>query len=62
MIGGLWEIAKYLFRLYINYINSFTAVYGSFGLLVAFILWVYYSCTLFVLGGEIMWLLTRNKK
>lgn len=61
-IGGLWEIAKYLFRLYIDYINSFAAVYGSFGLLVAFIIWVYYSCSLFVLGGEMMWLLTRNKR
>jgi membrane protein len=62
MIGGLWELAKYLFRLYIIYINYFTAVYGSFGLLVAFILWVYYSCSLFVLGGELMWLFTRFKK
>jgi membrane protein len=62
LIGGLWEIAKYLFRLYINYINYFTAVYGSFGLLVAFILWVYYSCSLFVLGGELMWLFTRSRK
>lgn len=62
MIAGLWEIAKYLFRLYIIYINYFTAVYGSFGLLVAFILWVYYSCSLFVLGGELMWLFTRFKK
>jgi membrane protein len=62
LIAGLWEIAKYLFRLYIIYINYFTAIYGSFGLLVAFILWVYYSCSLFVLGGELMWLFTRFKK
>jgi membrane protein len=62
LIGGLWELAKYLFRLYIDYINYFTAVYGSFGLLVAFILWVYYSCSLFVLGGELMWLMMRTRK
>ncbi|MBI5586428.1 MAG: YihY/virulence factor BrkB family protein [Deltaproteobacteria bacterium] len=62
IIGALWEIAKYLFRLYINYINYFTAIYGSFGLLVAFILWVYYSCSLFVLGGELMWLFKRSRK
>lgn len=62
LTGGLWELAKYLFRLYIDYINYFTAVYGSFGLLVAFILWVYYSCSLFVLGGELMWLMTRTRK
>ncbi len=55
LIAGLWEMAKYLFRLYVDFINGFTAIYGSLGLLVVFILWIYYSCLLFVLGGELMW-------
>ncbi len=61
LIAGLWEVAKHLFRIYVNFINSFAAVYGSLGLLVVFILWIYYSCLLFVLGGEIMWLFSRER-
>ena len=61
LIAGLWELAKTLFRIYVNYINSFAAVYGSLGLLAVFIVWIYYSCLLFVLGGEIMWILSRNR-
>jgi membrane protein len=61
LIAGLWEMAKYLFRIYMNFINSFAAVYGSLGLLVVFIVWVYYSCLLFVLGGEIMWILSKER-
>jgi membrane protein len=60
-IAALWEMAKYLFRIYMNFINSFAAVYGSLGLLVVFIVWIYYSCLLFVLGGEIMWILSRER-
>ena len=61
LIAGLWEMAKYLFRIYVNFINSFAAVYGSLGLLVVFIVWIYYSCLLFVLGGEIMWILSKER-
>jgi membrane protein len=60
-IAALWEMAKYLFRIYMNFINSFAAVYGSLGLLVVFIVWIYYSCLLFVLGGEIMWILSKER-
>lgn len=61
LIAGLWELAKYFFRIYVNFINAFAAVYGSLGLLVVFIVWIYYSCLLFVLGGEIIWILSRDR-
>jgi membrane protein len=61
LIGALWDGAKYLFRLYVNLLNNFTAVYGSFGLLVVFIFWIYYSSLIFVLGGEILWLQRKRK-
>jgi membrane protein len=62
IVGTFWEIAKYLFRLYVNLINNFTAVYGSLGLLLVFILWVYYSSLIFVLGGELIWYSERRKR
>lgn len=61
LIAGLWEIAKYFFRLYVNFINNFTAIYGSLGLLVVLFFWIYYSCLIFVIGGELIWLLQKRK-
>jgi membrane protein len=61
LIASLWDGAKYLFRMYVNLLNNFTAVYGSFGLLVVFIFWIYYSSLIIVLGGEILWLQKRGK-
>ncbi len=61
LVAGLWEIAKYLFRLYVNFINNFTAVYGSLGLLVVLFFWIYYSCLIFVIGGELIWLFQKRK-
>ncbi|MBI4763160.1 MAG: YihY/virulence factor BrkB family protein [Deltaproteobacteria bacterium] len=61
LIAGLWEIAKYLFRLYVDFINNFTAIYGSLGLLVVLFFWIYYSCLIFVIGGELIWLFQKRK-
>jgi membrane protein len=61
LIAALWDAAKYIFRLYVNLLNNFTAVYGSLGLLVVFVFWIYYSCLIFVLGGEIVWLQERKR-
>ncbi len=61
LIAGLWDIAKTLFRLYVNLSNSFMAIYGSLGLLVVFMFWIYYSCLILVLGGEIIWIFERRK-
>lgn len=61
LIAGLWDGAKVLFRLYVNLLNNFTGVYGSLGLLVVFIFWIYYSSLIFVLGGEILWLHKRRE-
>ncbi|OGP52235.1 MAG: hypothetical protein A2Y79_13185 [Deltaproteobacteria bacterium RBG_13_43_22] len=61
LIAGLWDMAKYFFRLYVDIINNFTAVYGSLGLLVVFMFWIYYSCLIFVVGGEVIWSLEKRK-
>jgi membrane protein len=61
LVAVLWDVAKTLFRLYVNLLNNFTAIYGSLGLLVVFMFWIYYSCLILVLGGEIIWILERRK-
>jgi membrane protein len=47
----LWEIAKQLFALYIKRFGLYDQIYGPLGILVAFVMFVYYSAVVFVLGG-----------
>jgi membrane protein len=47
----LWEVAKQLFRLYIREFGVYDQIYGPLGVLVAFVMFVYYSAVVFVVGG-----------
>ena len=49
--AGLWEVAKQVFRWYIEGIGLYSAVYGSLGAAIALMMWVYYSALVFVLGA-----------
>jgi membrane protein len=56
LVGGvltavLWEIAKQLFRLYIRKVGVYDQIYGPLGVLVAFVMFVYYSAIVFVFGA-----------
>ena len=53
--GVLWELAKHGFRFYLLRVADVNEVYGPFGLLFALVLWVYYSCIVFILGAEMGW-------
>jgi membrane protein len=58
----LWEIAKQLFRLYIERVGVYSAVYGSLGVTVALIMWVYYSAVVFVLGANVIRVLEEQRR
>jgi membrane protein len=47
----LWEVAKALFRLYIRKLGLYDQIYGPLGVLVAFVMFVYYTMIVFVLGA-----------
>jgi membrane protein len=47
----LWEVAKQLFALYIRKVGVYDQIYGPLGVLVAFVMFVYYTAVVFVFGG-----------
>jgi membrane protein len=47
----LWEVAKQLFRFYIRHFGVYDQIYGPLGVLVAFVMFIYYSAVVFVVGG-----------
>jgi len=55
--GLLWELAKHLFTWYVAHLAQYSIFYGSLSTLVIFILWVYYSSTILVVGGEFAYFL-----
>jgi membrane protein len=47
----LWEVAKQLFGLYIRKVGIYDQIYGPLGVLVAFVMFLYYSALVFVFGA-----------
>lgn len=49
----LWEIARNIFKYYLDNMLSGNPLYGAFVLILAILLWVFYSACLFIVGAEI---------
>jgi membrane protein len=58
----LWEIAKQLFRLYIEAVGVYSTMYGSLGVTIGVIMWIYYSAVVFVLGAALIRLLEERRR
>jgi membrane protein len=52
--AALWEVAKQLFRWYILGTGAYASLYGSLGVAIALVMWVYYSAIVFVLGAALI--------
>ena len=48
-----WEGVKYIFVIYIDRVANYQLAYGSIGSVIAFLLWVYISSMIMLLGAEI---------
>jgi membrane protein len=60
--GLLWELTKHLFTWYVFHIARYTVIYGSLNTLVLFVLWVCYSSTIIVVGGEFAYFLEEDRQ
>ncbi len=49
----LWEVARAIFTYYLNHIASFGRFYGTFSVLVAASLWMYYSALIILVSAEV---------
>jgi membrane protein len=59
--GLLWELAKHLFGWYVVHLAKYSIFYGSLSTLAIFVLWVYYSSTILVVGAEFAYFLEEDR-
>lgn len=57
----LLEVAKHLFTLYVRGVLNLGTIYGSLSAFIMFLLWVYYSSCIFLIGGELVHNLSTKK-
>ena len=55
----LWEVARRFFLWYLANLAQFYVVYGSLGALVAVMVWIYMSATIFLYAAECVVLTER---
>jgi membrane protein len=58
----LWEVAKQLFGLYIQNVGLYDQIYGPLGILVGFVMFVYYSAIVFVFSGAFVATLESRRR
>lgn len=51
--GVAFELLKAVFAWYVANVANYSSPYGAFEAIVLLIFWIYYSATVFVLGGEV---------
>jgi membrane protein len=59
--GVFWEIAKYLFSIYVIQVVDYSKIYGSLSAIIILFLWLYYSAYIFLFGAELSYVYARRK-
>jgi membrane protein len=49
----VWELFKAAFAWYVTNFADYTSTYGALATLIVLVFWIYYSCVVFILGGEV---------
>jgi membrane protein len=57
----LWEALRRGFGFYLEHMTRFDAVYGSISGIVGFLLWIFFSASIFLLGAEVAWVLNEHR-
>ena len=60
--GVFWELAKFLFSLYMFRVVDYSKIYGSLSTIIILFLWVYYSAYIFLFGAELSYVFARRKR
>jgi membrane protein len=51
---ALWHLGKYGFKHFIMYLVHITTFFGAYGIFIAFLFWVYFSVSVFIVCAELL--------
>ena len=54
-VSFTYELVKTIFSYYITEINDYSSIFGSLSTIVIFMIWIWYTCFIFVIGAELTW-------
>lgn len=57
-----YEVVKTLFSYYITEFNDYSSIFGSLNTLVILMIWIWYTCFLFIFGAEMAWVFYERKE
>ena len=60
VVAALWEFARWAFTGYVTVFGVYGKLYGSFGIGMASLVWIYYSATIFVFGASLAAVMTER--
>ncbi len=52
----IYELVKAIYSYYITEINDYTSIFGSLSTIVMLMIWIWFTCFIFVIGAEMAWL------
>lgn len=57
----MWTIAIKAFSWYVSFIPTYNIIYGSMSIFIVFTTWNYYSALIFLIGAEILKVISENE-
>ena len=51
--SSIWSLSKYIFVIYITYNQTYKTIYGSFSIVMFFLIWLYISWIIFLYGVKL---------
>jgi membrane protein len=62
LASGIWSLSKYIFVLYITYNDTYSTIYGSFSVIMFFLIWLYISWIIFLYGVKMCYYLNYRER
>ena len=59
---SLWKFGGLTPRIYLQFFNSYSAMYGSVGAVIILMLWLYITGFAVLVGGEMNWVIEDQDK
>jgi membrane protein len=58
----IWEVSGRVFAFYLGSLASYSRLYGTYAFIVVLMIWIFYSCLIFVAGAEFAYVMQKKRE